>query len=196
MQVVPCDVPGWFVKRETLLVTGLFRRACYGGATRRLADVGRLATRSRRLRPVSGRRTALRLGGAAAALAGAVAGVAARAGRDGDRGPKKGTPPSSPEEAKRIRSDRLAEMNALGYDELSRYCDFKLACEVLGADGVKYAHETYTFYDNGPGSAIRVLVEVWAFDLSSFAWTEKLAGGGLWVPPGGEPADQWVDEDS
>jgi hypothetical protein len=32
------------------------------------------------------------------------------------------------------------------YGELARYCDFKLACELPGRDGVKYAHETYTFY--------------------------------------------------
>lgn len=97
----------------------------------------------------------------------------------------------SQDEAKRIRSERLAELKALHYDELARYCGFNLACEVLGRDGVKDAHETYTFYDDKPGGAIRVLVEVWAFDPSALAWTDKLAGGGLWVEPprGGRSAD-------
>jgi hypothetical protein len=134
------------------------------------------------------------LGGAAAGVTGVVAALSRRAGRDGDRGSVKGTPPVSLEEANSIRSKRLAEMKALGYGELARYCDFKLVCEVLGSDGVKYAHETYTFYEDKPGSAIRVLAEVWAYDPSTLAWSDKLAGGGLWVPPGGEQVDEWVDK--
>jgi hypothetical protein len=142
------------------------------------------------------RRKAWTLGGAATGIAAAVAALAQRprAGDEGAGSPR-AQPPVSQDEAKRIRSERLSELKALHYDELARYCDFKLACEVLGRDGVKYAHETYTFYDDRPGGAIRVLVEVWAFDPSALAWTDKLAGGGLWVEPGTEPADAWFDED-
>jgi hypothetical protein len=71
------------------------------------------------------------------------------------------------EEARRVRSERLDELKRLPHDELVRYCDHKLACEVVGRDGVKYAHETYTFYDHEPGGLVRVLVEVWAYDPSA-----------------------------
>ena len=140
---------------------------------------------------------ALRLGAAAAGVAGTIAALARRSASadEGNTGLLRAQPPASLDEAKRIRADRLAEMKALPYNELARYCDFKLACEVLGRDGVKYAHETYTFYDDKPGGAIRVLVEVSAFDPSAFAWTDALAGGGLWVAPGTEPPDEWLDEE-
>jgi hypothetical protein len=98
------------------------------------------------------------------------------------------------EEARRVRSERLAEMKALPYSQLVRYCHEKLACEVLGMDGVKYAHETQAFYDDKPGGTIRVLVEVWAYDAAAGAWTSKLAGGELFVPSGDDPPAAWLDE--
>jgi hypothetical protein len=98
-------------------------------------------------------------------------------------------------EARRIRSERLAEMKAMPYAELARYCGHKLACEVLGRDGVKYAHETYTFYDHKPGGDIRVLVEVYAYDPATLGWTSKLAGGGFLMAPNAETVWDWLDED-
>ena len=98
------------------------------------------------------------------------------------------------EEARRVRNERLAELKVLPYDELVRYCDHKLACEVLGRDGVKYAHETLTFYDDKPGGLIRVQVEVWAYDPSARGWTAKLVGGGLLVSRGTDPPTEWFDE--
>jgi hypothetical protein len=142
------------------------------------------------------RRKLWTLGGAATGAAAVLAALKRRS-TSGDAG---ATPPRPPgqislDEAKRIRSERLAEMKALSYDDLARYCDVKLACEVLGRDGVKYAHETDTFYDDGRGGPIRVLVEVWAYDPSAQQWTDKLAGGGLWVEPGSKPPDEWFDEE-
>ena len=84
-------------------------------------------------------------------------------------------------------------MKALRYEELARYCDHKLACEVLGRDGVKYSHETHTFYDDKPGGLIRVLVEVWAYDPGARGWTGELASGGLLVSPGDEPPAEWLN---
>jgi hypothetical protein len=101
--------------------------------------------------------------------------------------------PESREEARYVRARRMAEMKALPYSELARFCGHKIACEVLGRNGVKYAHETYVFYDDKPGGLIRVLVDVWAYDFAAVEWTDTLASGVLLVAPG-EPPDEWRDE--
>ena len=88
---------------------------------------------------------------------------------------------------------RVAEFKALGYDELGRHVDFNLACEVVGRDGVKYAHETLTVYDDRKRSRrLRVMVEVWALEPDRLEWTKALATGGLLMESDGECHD-WVD---
>jgi hypothetical protein len=98
---------------------------------------------------MSERRRAVTVGGAAAGIAGLVAAVDRRSKTHGAgaSAPARAQPQASLDGAQRVRSERLAEMKALPYSELVRYCDEKLACEVLGMDGVKYAHETQAFYD-------------------------------------------------
>ena len=70
----------------------------------------------------------------------------------------------SPDEAERILSARLAEMTSLPYAELARYRDHQMGIEVLGADDVKYYHETDVFDDDKPGGLLRVHVEVYRLD--------------------------------
>jgi hypothetical protein len=147
---------------------------------------------------MSERRRAVTVGGAAAGIAGLVAAVARRSKTHGAgaSASARAQPQASLDGARRVRSERLAEMKSLPYSELVRYCDEKLACEVLGMDGVKYAHETQAFYDDKPGGTIRVRVEVSAYDAAAGDWTTKMAGGGLLVPPGDEPPAEWLDEQS
>lgn len=94
----------------------------------------------------------------------------------------------SVEEAGRICSERIAELRAMPYGELARYCDLKLACEVLGNDGNKYAYETWAFYESAVGGDIRVVVCVWAFDGGD--WSQTLADAVVVKSPDGS-ASVW-----
>jgi hypothetical protein len=66
------------------------------------------------------------------------------------------------DEAARWVAEEIARMRALSYEELTRYEDHALHCEMLSASGVVLIRETQVFSDGGgKGGDLRVMVDVW-----------------------------------
>jgi hypothetical protein len=65
-------------------------------------------------------------------------------------------------EAAQWVAEEIARMRALPYEELARYEDQALHCEMLSAIGEVLIRETQVFSDSGgKGGDLRVMVDVW-----------------------------------
>jgi hypothetical protein len=66
------------------------------------------------------------------------------------------------DEAAQCVAEEIGRLRALSYEELLRYEDHALHCEMLSAAGDVLIRETQVFSDSGgKGGDLRVLVDVW-----------------------------------